>query len=415
MSEEFPNVLSFLYADDLAGGADTPGRLQKLLDAIAQYSLLWGLKVNIDKTKIIVFRNGGILKTGEKWFLNGHKLEVVTYYKYLGIMFTSRLCWTMAQQTLASQALKAVNILKHISYKCRGLPPQTLLTLFDKMVLPVLLYGSEIWGYKSRIEIEKVQIKYCKFALGVGPSAANAAVLGDCGRVSIGVLSRLRCMKYWLKIIAMENSRLPRAGYNMLYEHEQAGRVNWATKIKELLFAFGFGIVWFEQGVGNGKLFLLEFESRLRDCAQQVWHMDLESNEKLELYRSCKSLLEPEKYLYCIEQNRFIHALARFRVSNHPLLIEKGRQLHLERDDRVCPFCIDQDLRTVETEYHFVLICAQYVELRKKYIARYYWKNPTMEKFVALLKSDKVTTVNELARYVYWAMMDRAKKLKVET
>ena len=30
------------------------------------------------------------------------------------------------------------------------------LTLFDKMVLPLLLYGSEIWGYRDCEAVERV-------------------------------------------------------------------------------------------------------------------------------------------------------------------------------------------------------------------------------------------------------------------
>ena len=411
ISEEFPNVLSLLYADDLADCADTPGRLQKVIDAIVQYSQLWGLQVNIDKTKIIVFRNGGILRSNEKWFMNGQKLETVTSYKYLGLMFTSRLCWTLAQQTLASQALKAVQLLKCISYKCKGLPPKTLLMLFDKMIVPVLTYGSEIWGYQTRIEIERVQTKYCRFILGVGSSAPVEAVLGDCGRVPIGVSTRVRCIKYWLKILSMEDTRIPRACYNMLYEHEQAGRTNWASEIKNLLCSHGFGFVWFQQGVGNVHAFLLEFENRVRDCASQLWLSDIRANQRLELYYNCKSQLEPEKYLFCIEHNRYIHALARVRVSNHALLIEKGRHLHIDRDSRWCPYCLKHGRHIVETEYHFVLICDQYVELRKKHIAKYYWNNPSYHKFVLLLQSDKITTLNELAEYIYSAMKVRKVEL----
>ena len=46
------------------------------------------MKVNIDKTKIIVSRRGGIVKQNEKWLLNDKPVEVVSHYKYLGMTFT---------------------------------------------------------------------------------------------------------------------------------------------------------------------------------------------------------------------------------------------------------------------------------------------------------------------------------------
>ena len=49
------------------------------------------MSLNLSKTKIIVFRNGGILKETEKWLYNGQKIEVVSFYKYLGVYFTPKL------------------------------------------------------------------------------------------------------------------------------------------------------------------------------------------------------------------------------------------------------------------------------------------------------------------------------------
>jgi uncharacterized protein YmfQ (DUF2313 family) len=45
--------------------------LQVMLDALYNYTEKWTLSVNINKTKIVVFRNGGILSDDEKWYYNG--------------------------------------------------------------------------------------------------------------------------------------------------------------------------------------------------------------------------------------------------------------------------------------------------------------------------------------------------------
>ena len=64
------------------------------------------MKVNLEKTNIIVFRTGGIIKRNEMWYLNGKQLKTVTYYKYLGLAFSSKR--SKATYTLASQARKAI-------------------------------------------------------------------------------------------------------------------------------------------------------------------------------------------------------------------------------------------------------------------------------------------------------------------
>ena len=59
------------------------------------------------------------------------KLEVYTYYKYLGVMVSSRLSWGMATRTLASQANKMFIIIKVIQFKCRNIQFDVFCDIFD--------------------------------------------------------------------------------------------------------------------------------------------------------------------------------------------------------------------------------------------------------------------------------------------
>ena len=49
-------------------------------------------------------------------------------------------------------------------------------------------------------------------------------------------------------------------------------------------------------------------------------------------------------------------ALTKLRLSNHKLMIEKGRHLKLDRNRRFCPFCPNE----VEDEIHFMITCKNY-------------------------------------------------------
>jgi hypothetical protein len=39
--------------------------------------------------------------------------------------------------------------------------------MFDSMIEPILLYGSEVWGYENFKVIEQIQLKFCKRILKV--------------------------------------------------------------------------------------------------------------------------------------------------------------------------------------------------------------------------------------------------------
>ena len=69
------------------------------------------------------------------------------------------------------------------------------------MIIPILTYGAEIWGHSVHHSIENVQVKYCKFVIGLSSSASRAAALGECGFVNIKVECTLKLVKYWSKTI----------------------------------------------------------------------------------------------------------------------------------------------------------------------------------------------------------------------
>ena len=69
-----------------------------------------------------------------------------------------------------------------------------------------------------------------------------------------------------------------------------------------------------------------------------------------------------EKYLYDVKNRKNKIALTRFRLSNHNLLIEKGRHMRpkLDRTERKCFLCKD----VIEDEKHFITNCPLYSKHR---------------------------------------------------
>ncbi len=116
--DEDHSVNMLLYADDIVLVGDNIGDVQKLLNILSDFCNKWCLKVNLEKTKFMVFRNGGIVKGIEKVYFNNVKIEPVTYYKYLGLLVSSRLNWHQAQATLANQATKALNCISEFIREC---------------------------------------------------------------------------------------------------------------------------------------------------------------------------------------------------------------------------------------------------------------------------------------------------------
>ena len=70
------HLFILMYADDMVLLSETIDGLQQMLNTLSSYTKDWNLEVNIDKTKIVIFRNGGIVKDNKRWMYSGVEIEV---------------------------------------------------------------------------------------------------------------------------------------------------------------------------------------------------------------------------------------------------------------------------------------------------------------------------------------------------
>jgi hypothetical protein len=70
-------VVGLLFANGLAVGATTRIGLQRAVNCVKDFCEELILKINVDKTKVVVFKKGGKLSRDEKWWLDGKEREIV--------------------------------------------------------------------------------------------------------------------------------------------------------------------------------------------------------------------------------------------------------------------------------------------------------------------------------------------------
>ena len=150
-------ISSFMFADDVVILANSPDQLQQRITRLSAYCKCWGLSVNTEKTKVMIFDRNGFsnLHRHSAFLFENETLEVVDSYCYLYILLSSTGSFHMASQNLSEKAKKVSYILnrKFSGDKDINLLPKTQLYLFDIYVKPILLYGSEVWStanYRNR-------------------------------------------------------------------------------------------------------------------------------------------------------------------------------------------------------------------------------------------------------------------------
>lgn len=392
-----------LFADDLVIFSETVIELQRLINKLAEYCERWHLTINLLKTKIIVFRNGGPLREYERWKFKDSILQVATYYKYLGILLSSRNSWFRCQKTLANQASKAWFAVKSKLSNFGDVKPDILTKIFDCKILPILLYGSELWFSHASQDIEIVHNKFCKFVLNLPIQAPNCFVRSELGRHTITPYKYLRAIKYWLRIIHLPADRLPKICYKFQSRWTETNIDCWAFQVRDLLFRTGFGDVWLNQGVGRIEIFIKHFKTRLLDIDMQTQNSDIQDMDRLRTYKILKNNFQCENYLFMVKHRMFRTALVKFRGSLLKLECNEGRYRNIPFNERLCPLCHTD----IETEYHFLLVCPSLNQLRTKYISSIWYTYPSEEKFVQLCTSQNRYIVNNISRYIFSAMKQR--------
>jgi hypothetical protein len=398
------SVFMLIFADDIVLFTTNPVSLQNQLNNLYLYSSKWGLKININKTKICIFEKRKC-RCNYTWSINNENLEIVNSFVYLGIKFLYTGNMSNTVKILNEQALRAYHHLVSIFGRVK-LDVKTKLALFDALVTPIILYGSEVWGIYDNPDIDKLHYKFCKNILCVKQSTSNYAVLSELGRFPLAVLCKLRALRYWMKVANNQNSLLYQVfmeQMNVLTNFNCTKNNLWCHALKSTLDNLGLGYT----------LYLSDFtcdishmvNQRLKDQFVQEWSDTLASQSKMEMYLKFKKSFEYEKYLDCISNEKLRIQMSQFRLSSHYLEIEVGRYSRLSREERKCKLC---NQNVCESEYHFLLCCPLYNDLRVKYNVRTPW--PTISKYILMMSSTNVLKLKSIAKYLVEAF-----KLRCDT
>ena len=370
-------LLLLLYADDTVIFGEDPSSLQNSMDALNDYCKLWKLKINTAKTKIVIFSRGKV-RNFPTFYLNNISIEVVYEYKYLGVMFNynGRFSKAIVQQT--RRASKAMfDILKKRSEL--NLDIETMFKLFDICVLPIAIYGSEVWGFENLQAVERLHLKFCKLLLSLKKSTCSAMVYGETGRFPVSVVVYERMFGFWYRLSHSKMEKLSDLLY--LYLVKSHSNNPWLSQMKSLLCTHGLNNVWMTQAKDLDFCYLKpKFQLVLKDTFQQHWFHEVATLTKCDNYRMFKKCFGMEKYLTALPDD-FRIAITRFRCRNTKLPVENFYILNLA--DKKCNQCC---LNVIGDEYHYLLECTFFQADRELFVPRYYSRYPARHKLEGLFQ-----------------------------
>ena len=136
------NINNLRYADDTALMAESEEELKSLLMKVKEESEQVGLKLNIQKTKIMA--SGPITS----WEIDGETVETVSDFNFLGSKTTADGdCNHEIKRRLLLRRKVTTNL--DSMFKSRDITLPTKVRLVKAMVFPVVMYGYESWTVKK--------------------------------------------------------------------------------------------------------------------------------------------------------------------------------------------------------------------------------------------------------------------------
>ena len=391
-------ILILLYADDTILFGENEQSFQNNLNSFYSFCEIWKLNINYSKTKVIVF---GTNKPSKYVFsINGHLLETVKEYKYLGVYFSSSGSFLQCKNHIISQANKALFQLFVRIYNL-NLPVDLQIKLFDHTILPILTYGCEVWGYENLDSIEQFHCNFLRRITKTKKSTPRYMLYAELGRHPIDIIIKTRMIKYWNNLLLSKHSKIS----YIVYQHaidSNLTNFKWANHIKNVLDSTGLSYIWLHQSDIVGRKIHSQVKQVLLDQFRQEWHASLNSSSKGKIYSTIKSEIKLENYLLSLPNNERLNFM-HFRTGNHRFPIETGRwkQSSVPFFDRKCPLCT---LNLIGDEMHYLLVCPFFRQFRSKYIPIKYTSNVSTHTFKELINTNDAQLLMNLSIFIKYLL-----------
>ena len=136
------NINNLIYADDTTLMAESKEELKSLLMKVKEESEKVGLKLNIQKTKIMAS------DPITSWEIDGETVETVADFFWGGSKISAD---GDRSQEIKRRLLLGRKVMTNLDsiFKSRDITLPTKVHLFKAMVFPVVMYGCESWTVKK--------------------------------------------------------------------------------------------------------------------------------------------------------------------------------------------------------------------------------------------------------------------------
>ena len=262
--------------------ADEPSNSQKQLKGLENFCSENHMVVNDVKTKFMVYG-----KTPEfELLLNGHRIERVKTYKSLGTILseTSSINGDIFKNNtnyLNEKAKNGIFLLKQSTKFLGNLPPVHMLYLYESMIEPILLYGSDLWGSSKTCtqNINKVFLWFVRIVLNIKSTTSNIITMGESGMIPPNIKCHINAITYFIRLNSMKSGPVIKNVFNELHNFHNLGFKNWYSNVLELAKQYNIDPTSLEYNMSTKK----SIKSIVCASFIESWKLELQNTEKIHL------------------------------------------------------------------------------------------------------------------------------------
>lgn len=229
------------YADDLNLFSANITQAIKAVKALEKFCEIWKLKVNVSKTKLLIF-NKSEGPTPPRPTISGRPLEIVQSYCYLGITFNSLGRYDLHISNISKSVQLCMFAFKRLFSQLEFYNHLWHLDLYKTKVISVMLYGAEIWGPWSCDQLEIVQSAYFKSFFELHATTPHYAIRVLLQVQNIRFLVIKKSLSWICKMLNMDIRRWPRKCLERMISRGGEVEFNWFTKITTTIRSLGIEI-----------------------------------------------------------------------------------------------------------------------------------------------------------------------------
>jgi exonuclease III len=387
---------ALLFADDIVLLAENLEDLQKMIDVVARYSVKWRFRENLGKCGVMeVFAKKprplkftflgmeSTIRNSIPCSFLGQKVAWVAEYQYLGVYFHEDLNWNRHVEYLLGKVKKRVAKYMRV-FRSRDQPVELRLVAWEVIVLPMLLYGSEVWfcsnsNYRSKLET--IQNEVARAILHCSSKASTIGVNAVLGLAPLW-LRRAKRMLSWRGRLAFMPGEALAARVEKISWGQVAGRKgpkprSYTKEVNVWLKELGLQDEYVRvlDGIGQDKGPKFDDWMCSVKGAMQSWLEEkfettaCQRSSQLQLLRRCQTTHGLEDWLKGpLKGIKLVHL--RFCLGSHALRGHLARRCEDSEEKRTVSSCVfgckapGGDDAAVEDVEHFILDCEGYADLR---------------------------------------------------